>query len=304
MNAIAETRSPLPAARATARPSFAGAVGGELLKLRRQAWIWVMLALAVALFAMLSTALLQAGNMKDALARSPSVFLSDLYDVYQAIFDTGAGIFLLIVSARLVGMEYGSGTIRVLLGRGAGRLRLHLAKLTALLLLGVVLLAGFLLLASVATYVAVVSWEGSAKALTSVPAHYWTDLGIGAGIGLAAVVAAIMIGSTAAVLGRSLAFGLAVALAFYPADNLLTYVCLLFNQVTHQHWFLDVTSYLLGPTLTALAVVLEKDRGAHATFLTPLIQVDATHAWLVVGVWLAAMLIVSAVLIERRDVLE
>lgn len=304
MNAIAETPSLATAGRSNARPSFIGAVGGEVLKLRRQAWIWVMLALAVALFAILATALLQAGNMKAGLEHAPAVFLSDMYDVYQAIFDTGAGIFLLIVSARLVGMEYTSGTIRVLLGRGAGRLRLHLAKLTALVLLGIVLLAGFLLLASVATYAAVVSWEGSAKALTSLPSRSWTDLGIGVGIALGSIVAAVMIGSTAALLGRSLAFGLGVGLAFFPADNMLTYVCILLNQITHQHFFLDLTSYLLGPTLSALPVILETDRHAHATFLTPQVPVNATHAWLVVGGWLVAMLIGAAVLLKRRDVLE
>lgn len=288
---------------AIARPSFAGAVGGEVLKLRRQGWIWAMLGVAVLLFAVLATAFLQAGASRST-PMPPARYLSNVYDVAQAIFDTGAGIFLLIVSARLVGMEYSGGTIRVLLGRGAGRLRLHLAKLTALTMLGLVLLAGFLVLMAGTEYLAALRQYGSIQPFTSLPARAWNDAWLGVLIALASIVSAIVIGSTAALLGRSLAFGLAVALAFYPADNLVTYACLLLGQLTHRHAFLDLTAYLLGPTLTSLPVVLERDRDAHATFLTPQVPVGPTHAWLVVGAWLAAMLIGGAILLRRRDVLE
>lgn len=306
MNAIADakTTSVAPDAGSPARPSLIGAIGGEALKLRRQGWIWAMLALAVVFFVLVSVALLQAGNMRAVLEKAPATFLFDLYDIYQSIFDTGAGIFLLIVSARLVGMEFTGGTIRVLLGRGAGRLRLLFAKLAALLLLGLALLAGFLILTVAAVYLSVVSWEGSASRLASLPAHVWTDLWISILIAIASIVAAVLIGSTAALLGRSLAFGLAAALAFFPADNLLTIVSMLLHQLTHQHLFLDFTTYLLGPTLNALPHVLETDREGRAAFATPLLAVSATHAGLVVLGWMVGMLVVTIAVLRSRDVLE
>src|SRR5262249_59351907 len=99
--------------------------------------------LAVFFFAVIGGALPTADNIRHTLEKTPSSFMFSMYDAYLAIFDVGSGIFLLVVSARLVGMEYSGGTIRVLLARGTGRVRLLLAKLTALVLLGLVLLAGF-----------------------------------------------------------------------------------------------------------------------------------------------------------------
>src|SRR5215467_1098366 len=182
MNAIAKPTASTPTApRAALRephPSFLGSVGSEALKLARQGMLWAMLGLALFFFAMLTAALLQAGNIRDQLNQHPAGFLFNLYDIYTAIFDAGSGIFLLIVTARLVGMEYSAGTIRVLLARGAGRLRLLLAKVATLGLLGLALLAGFLLLVSGAIYATVTAWEGSFSKITSLPAAAWTDLGI------------------------------------------------------------------------------------------------------------------------------
>src|SRR5262249_11784354 len=134
------------------RPSFLGSVGGEILKLRRQGMIWAMLGLAVFFFAMIAGALTTADDVRHTLEKTPSSFMFNMYEVYLTIFDVGSGILLLVVSARLVGMEYSGGTIRVLLARGAGRVRLLLAKLTALALLGLVLLAGFVTLAAGAPF--------------------------------------------------------------------------------------------------------------------------------------------------------
>ena len=49
------------------------------------------------------------------------------------------GALLIVVTARLIGMEYSGGTIRVLLSRGVGRLQLSLGKLTAVTLVALAL---------------------------------------------------------------------------------------------------------------------------------------------------------------------
>lgn len=286
------------------RPSFLGSVGSELLKLGRQGMVWAMLGLALVFFLVLTGALFQADNVRTQLDRSPSTFLFNLYEIYLTIFDTGSGIFLLIVAARLVGMEYSGGTIRVLLARGAGRLRLLLAKLTALALVGLVLLAGFLVLVVAAIYVVVVAWEGSFNKITSLPGHAWTDLGILILVALVSMGVCVLIGTTTAVLGRSLAFGIGAALMLFPADNFATVVMLLLNALTKQQFWLDITTYLLGPNLNLLPVVMQTDHVAHAAFATPLIKVDATHAWLVVAAWASALLVTALSLTWRRDVME
>lgn len=308
MNAIAKTTtSAAPAATRALpvepHPSFLGSVGGEVLKLRRQGMVWAMLGLALFFFAVVSGALTQADALKQQLARSPATFVFNLYGVYLTLFDTGSGIFLLIVSARLVGMEYSDGTIRVLLARGAGRLRLLLAKLTVLALLGLVLLAGFMTLAAAAVYATVVGWSGSLDKVGSVPA-LWTDLGINVLIALASIALSILIGTAAAVLGRSLAFGLGAALLLYPADNLVTVVMTVFQALTHQELWLKVPAYLLGPNLNVLPRLMQTDHVAHPALAVPLTNIDATHAWLVIGAWAVALAAMAVWLTWRRDVLQ
>jgi len=308
LNAIAEPTASTPAAPRTylrePHPSFVGSVGSEALKLRRQGMVWAMLGLALFFFAMLTAALLQAGNVKAQLEQSPSTFLFNFYDIYGTIFDTGSGIFLLIVAARLVGMEYSAGTIRVLLGRGAGRLRLLLAKLTTLGLLGLALLAGFLLLVSAAIYGVVVAWEGSFSKVSSLPSTVWNDLGIVVLIMLTSMGVCILIGAAAATLGRSLAFGIGAALAFFPIDNFGTALLRVLNLLTGWHFWQDVTAYLLGPNLNALPVLMEMDHAAHAAFATPLVTIDATHAWLVIAAWSLGLIVLTVGLTLRRDVLQ
>lgn len=308
MNAIAKPAASSPAAPRAAlrapRPSFLGSIGSEALKLRRQAMVWAMLGLALFFFAMLTAALLQAGNVRSVLEHSPNAFLFNFYDIYTSIFDAGSGIFLLIVTARLVGMEYSSGTIRVLLSRGAGRLRLLLAKLTTLGLLGLALLAGFLVLVSAAIYGTVVAWEGSFSKITSLPGVAWHDLGIVLLIMLTSMGVCILVGAAAATLGRSLAFGVGAALAVFPIDNFGTLLLYVLNALTHWHFWLDASAYLLGPNLNALPVLMEKDHVAHAAFSTPLVPVDATHAWLVIAAWSAGLIALSVLLTLRRDVLQ
>ena len=286
------------------RPSFLGSVGGEILKLRRQGMIWAMLGLAVFLFAMVAGALTTADNVRQTLEKAPSTFVFNMYDVYLTMFDVGSGIFLLIVSARLVGMEYSGGTIRVLLARGAGRVRLLLAKLTALAIVALVLIAGFLGLAGAAMYATVVHWEGSFDKISSLPGTAWHDLGLNIVVALASMAAAILIGTAAAVIGRSLAFGIGAALFLYPADNLLTAVMPIFKALTGTDIWLNISAYLLGPNLDVLPVVMQTDHQARAAFAVPLIKVDVTHAWLVVGAWALVLAVVAFGLSWRRDVLQ
>ena len=286
------------------RPSFLGSVGGEILKLRRQGMIWAMLGLAVFLFAVVAGALTTADNVRQTLEKAPATFVFNMYDTYLTMFDVGSGIFLLIVSARLVGMEYSGGTIRVLLARGAGRVRLLLAKLTALAMVALVLMTGFLVLAGAAIYATVVHWEGSFEKVSSLPGTVWHDLGLNVLVALASMGAAILIGTAAAVIGRSLAFGIGAALFLYPAENLLTAVMPIFKALTGADFWLNVSAYLLGPNLDVLPVVMQTDHQARAAFAVPLIKVDVTHAWLVVGAWVLALSVMAVGLSWRRDVLQ
>jgi ABC-type transport system involved in multi-copper enzyme maturation permease subunit len=282
-------------------PRFLGSVRGELLKLTRQRATWVMLGLAVLLFAVAIGAIISAPDIRTQLHQNPRGWYPELLNIFTSFFNAGAGIFLLIVSARLVGMEYSAGTIRVLLGRGTGRLTLLGAKLVTLALAGLALLAGFLIIAGIAVYLMVVSWEGSFSPIASLPS-VWHDIGIEVLIASISIGINILLGTAAAVVGRSLAFGIGAAMAFYPADNFGTLVMSLVFRLTHQQIWNDVTAYFLGPNLNVLQSLLLP--GQRAAFAQPLVRVDARHALAIAGIYAAVFLVGSIVLALRRDVLE
>lgn len=292
------------AAPSTLRPRFLGALRGELLKLRRQRALWVMLGIAVLLFLIVVGAFVSTAQTRTQLQQSPLAWFYLLLNVFLSVFDAGAGILLLIVSARLVAMEYSAGTIRVLLGRGTGRVQLLLAKLIALALLGIALLAVYALATAVVMYAMAVGWEGSASPITSLPSAAWHNLLVNFAIALISIGINILIGTTAAVLGRSLAFGLGAALAFFPADNFGTIIFSLLSRLTSQHFWQTITAYLLGPNLNVLQPLLQPDHQPPTAFARPLVNVDGTHALLVVAAYALVFLAVSFTLTARRDVLQ
>jgi len=94
------------------------------------------------------------------------------------------------------------------------------------------------------------------------------------------------------------------AIAFFPADNLGTIVLGLLGRLTGQHFWLDLTSYLLGPNLNVLQQVLEPDHQPATAFARPLVPVHGTHALLLIGAYALVFLAVSLILTRRRDVLQ
>ena len=286
------------------RPTFAGAVRSELLKLGRHALTWVLVAGFAAVSGLVLGAFLLSPTPRATLERSPSTFYFTYLSSAEQVFTIAAGALLLIVSSRLTSMEYGNGTIRIVLARGTGRLSLLAAQYVALAVVGLLLLAGFAVVAAAALYAAVVAWHGSFSPITSLPAGAWTDTGINVLVALLSIAVCILLGTAAAVLGRSVAFGVGAAVAFFPTDNFGTLVLSLVTRLTHQDLWSRVTAYLLGPVLNQLPVVLQTDHPSRPSFATPLQPVDATHCWVVIAVYTTLFLATAVVLTWRRDVLH
>ena len=305
MNAVAEPAAVFPAqALPRAHPSFVGAVRSELLKIRRQALTWVVLAGFGVVCAITLGSVISSDQLRKLLARDPGSFYFNYLAGILTLFTAMSGVFLLIVSSRLVSLEYGSGTIRMVLARGTGRLQLLGAQLVALAVSGLLVLAGFIAVCAGTLYAIVVAWQGSFTPITSLPQVAWTDTWINVLVALVSMAVCILLGTTAAVVGRSVAFGVGAALAFFPADNFGTVVMALANRLTKQDAWLQVTQYFLGPTLNQLPASLQTDHTVGATFATPLVRVDATHCWIVIGVYAFVFMAASVMLTWRRDVLH
>ena len=295
---------PAAAAARYRRPSFLGAVRGELLKLSRQRSLWVMLIAGALLFCFVGLAIFSTDNVRQTLKSQPLTFFYIALDIMGGLFATGSGIILLICASRLFGMEYTSGTIRILLARGTGRLQLYFAKLAALAVLGLVLLVGFAAVAFAMVYAFATTVGNGIGPLTMLPAIAYSDLEVTVLVALVSIGVTILLGSTAAILGRSLSFGIAAAMGFFPADNFGTVILAIMQRITHIDTWNKVSAYLLGPNLNVLAMKLEPGRQVRPLFASPNVAVSTEHVWLVIGVYAGVFLVGSTVLLLRRDVLE
>ena len=289
--------------RPRTRPSFTGAVRSELLKIRRQAMTWVLLALVAVVTAVALGELVAGG--RSSFDGHPAVFYFTYLAVALAIFTVFSGIFLLAVTSRLVGMEYTAGTVRIVLARGTARLQLLAAQLVAVAVWGLALLAGYVVVAGVVLGVTVRAWAGSLSPLTSLPAPARTDAWICLLVALVSMGVCILLATAAGAVGRSLPFAMGAALAFFPADNFGAIVMRLLGRATHNdHFWSSITQWFLGPSLNALASGLQTDHSTPTFLPTPLVAVTAGHLWAVIGVWSLVFAAAAVVLTWRRDVLE
>jgi len=290
---------------ARARPRFFGAVRGEAVKVSRQLSFWLMLGGALVLLAIITLAITSSPQIEDQLKSDPTGFAYSARDVLGTIFQIGSGIFLLIVGSRLFGMEYSSGTIRIIYARGVSRLSLLLAKMVTLAVIGILLLAGYLVIAGGFVSILVNAWTGGLAPIQNLPQQFWQDMAFWALVQGISMGIAILMAAAAAGIGRSLAFAMAASLAFFPVDNFSVGLLALGARITgHDHPWLDITKYELGPNLNVVLNLIEPGHHARAAFAPPLLPVDGTHALLVIGAFALAFAVIAVGRAIRPDVLE
>ncbi len=296
-----------PVARVTTEAThglrFGGTVAAEVKKILRLRSTQVLFCLGVLGFVGIMLLITLGTSVPSIMVHAPKQGIAIFQDILYLVFAVGGGIFLLLTSALLVGMEYSQGTLRILLARGTGRVSLLVAKLLALFGVGVVLLAGFTAASLVWIGVATLHWTGSLSALTGAGSGAAKDLGVGLLLALLSMFCAVVIGSAMATFGRSVAFGVGAAMGLFPADNFGSLILGLVSQLTKQKFWADITAYLLGPNLNALPRLAISDRRAANLFPQPSVTVSLAHALLVVGVWALGLLVLELVMTWRRDVL-
>jgi len=287
------------------RPRFFGTVRGEALKVSRQLSFWLMLAGAIVLLAVITLAVTSAQNIQDQLKTDPTAFAYGARDVFGTVFQIGSGIFLLIIGSRLFAMEYSSGTIRIIYARGTGRIRLLLAKMLILAIIGAALLVGYLVISGAILAMLANAWTGSTAPLQHLPSEFWKDLQMWMLVQGMSMGIAILMAAAAAGIGRALAFAMAASLAFFPVDNFSVILEALGSRITKQdHPWLNISQYQLGPNLNIVLNLIEPGHHARAAFATPLVPVDATHALVVIGAFAVAFAAIAVVRTVRPDVLE
>ena len=287
------------------RPRFLGMVRGETLKVSRQLSFWLMLGGSFVLLAVITLAITSTSNIQDQLKTDPTGWAYAARDIFGTIFQIGSGIFLLIVGSRLFAMEYSSGTIRIIYARGAGRLRLLLAKMLTLAMIGILLLIGYLVVAGGILALLVNAWTGGLAPLQHLPNQFWQDVGMWMVVQGISMGIAILMAAAAAGIGRSLAFAMAASLAFFPVDNFSVILEALGSRITRQdHPWLTISQYQLGPNLNMVLNLIEPGHHARGAFAVPLTPVDGTHALVVIGAFALAFGVIAIARTVRPDVLE
>ena len=297
-----------------AKPSFLGTVRGEFFKISRQWTNWIMLVLLLGVIVLPFVIEMTAPNVKTNIQTNPLHFYYNLLSITLSILRVFTGIFLLILTARVVGLEYQLGTIRVLLSRGVGRLQLLFAKLLAVAVIALGLLVLGLLLDYLLTVILVAGVTGNLNAFSALNSAFWSDARIYVLSIMLNMGVTILLATAAAVVGRSVTFGLSAALVFFPIDNIATIVMTLAYRITQNDFWLSTTAYFLGPNLNTMAAALTGNRaesiGANPLYFVDQagqahgIQVDGTHTVVVALVYAAIFAITAIVLTWKRDVKE
>ncbi len=285
------------------RPSFLGILGGEIFKITRQWTTWVMLILLVGIITLPYVITLTIPNIKDSIDNAPLRFFYSRMGSNLAVLRAFCGIYLLILTARVIGLEYQLGTIRVLLARGVGRLQLLAAKLLAVVIVALTLLIGGLLFNAILMSVILTLLTGNLNALSALTSTFWSDTWLYILTVMTSMGVTILLAAAVTVLGRSQVFGLSVALAWFPADNIGVAFMLLAFRLTHNDFWQNITAYFLGPNLNVMPTVVVPTQ-VFSIGVPPLVQVDGTHTLLVALVYAIIFAAVAIVLTWRRDVKE
>ncbi len=272
---------------------------GELLKLRKRPAVWLLVAILLAVVVFLSYVLLYA-----VLANPPRNFstpgttpLQLRRNLYPASFvrvalssisGPGAAV-VLILGVLATGSEYGWGTLKTLLTQRPGRLSTLGGKVLALsVTLAVIVL---LLFAAAAATSAVIAGLDKAELA-------WPSLDqIARGVGVAWLVMAMWtgLGLLFAIAFRQTALAVGVGLVYMLVlENLILGI---FGQAGSLR---NIAKALPGSNATALIASFRLPASAGLGQREPL--VGAAQAALVLAAYLAAFLLVSAVVMRRRDV--
>jgi ABC-2 type transport system permease protein len=304
----AHLTAPIATTQRVARPTFLGVLRGELYKLTHTRSYLIMFLLALGPTLLLFAGLTATPSAKTRLLEAPDRFFLQAMSAALSVDRIFLGFFVIAATALLIGQEYQQGTIRVVLGRGVGRMQLLSAKLVAMAITAVVTFAVAVALDLVLTVLNQLILVGSLAHLTALPGDFWHTAGIYAVTVLISLGASIAMAAGVSIVARSIVGAVFGSVIYFPADNIATIVLVLITLFTTNKGWLDIAAYLLGPNLNTMpSLVAPKFAGTAAYAIGQSwtgVVYDGNHTLGVTAVYTAIFLIVAFVLIARRDVKE
>lgn len=288
------------------RPSFFGVMRGEWIKVSRQWTFWIMVGLMAVGYLLFTLVLGSGGRLSDRIAQSPVSVLYTFMEADLFLLRVFWGMIMIVLTARLIGMEYSGGTIRVLLARGVGRLQLLFAKLSVIALIALI---GGALLVAFAVLCNLIITQGAVHnldVLKAADATFWANTRAYAGSVLVSLGISILLAAAVTTATRSLAAGLSVSIAWFPVDNFSIILLALGDKLTGWDFWSLISGDFLGLNLNTMpTLVLSNPAFSQIkSFLIPLTPVTANHTLLVAGIYAAIFAITMVVLTALPDVKE
>jgi ABC-type transport system involved in multi-copper enzyme maturation permease subunit len=270
---------------------------------RWSTWIPLVLVFGLVFFGNLIR-LMNASYLKTYIAGHPLAFLYAQMEDGLALIRIFSGLYLLVIVAYVIGLEYQMGTIRVLLARGVSKLTLLSAKVASLVIVALLVLLVSLILTALANIIVLFATVGNLQALNSLTGQFWSDTGLYLVTVLINTGVTILLATAISVLGRSLTIGLSVSLAWFPADNLGAEFMRLGYALTNNDFWKNITAYFLGPNLNVMAPNVLPKLQASSAGIGPLVNVDGAHTLWVALAYAMIFAAVAIVLTWKRDVKE
>ena len=221
----------------------------EWFKLRRRRMPWILLFVSVLLLQITfwsAYALFRVGDevtLGDGGAASVSgEFLELLAFPNNAVIGLAIShgfsiILIMILAASLTGTEYGWGTVRTVLTRGAGRWQLLASKLLLVALLGVGALVVGALSMALSSFIASLTLEGGAWLAES---SDWAEVARIFGKAIFGLLPYVALGVFFAVLTTSSGTAIGLSLGYAVAEGIVIGILANFD------WFEPVSGFVLG----------------------------------------------------------
>lgn len=312
----------VPTTEAAVRPNFVSMVQAELFKLIRQRVVWIMGIVVAALliieglvntFTLVAIKNIGQGTSQGpgGVIQIPQGFVAH-YLMETLLSDVRGliGIFLIVIMVSAIATEYQQGTIRILLARGVGRLRLLGSKMLAVVILGLGMLVVMLVVALLLGFIDLNLAFGNTNELNNLPSYFTSDTAAYILTVLISMGATILLAAFFSVLGRTLAFGLSFGLLWFFVEGIISGILAVIALTSGNSAWNQIPNYFLGTNLTALPSALIPSRGIDIAAVlsrgtqalnTPL---DATHTLLVTAIYAAVFLGGAGYLMWKRDVLQ
>ena len=258
----------------------------EWFKLRRRWMPWILLGFVAVISQLIFWLAVTFGN--DLSYESPSENIANGLGI-SSFFGP---LVAVILTASVVGSEYGWGTLRPVLSRGAGRWQFLASKVSVVILATA---AGLIILAIIGTVSSFIAQAILTAAETeSYGSISWLDLLYLYGRTVYSFLPYIMLASFVVVLASSNGVGIGLSLGYYFVET-----AILIPILGIFDWSDRLFAFMLGPNVGALQNLDPSEESNIATIGG---MSDTAHGFILVTIYVVVLAAAAIALFLRRDI--